>query len=186
MHITNILNGVDLARLSATIGAVVADPTLARFQFRADNQWIDGGHSRTEIQGFFGVGQEDNSRSEAFAVDSDEPPVLLGGNYAPNPGEFLLHALAACLTVSLAYHAAARGIALDGLRCTVAGDVDLRGFLGLDPSIRPGFQQIQVTVTATGDFDEDQFAVLADLVRYSPVRDSLTTPVPVAIDLTRG
>ena len=98
MPITTTVNGVDLDRLSATIDAVVADPALARFQFRADNHWIDGGHSRTAIQGFFGVGQEDATRTEPFAVDADEPPVLLGHNLAPNAGEYLLHALAACLT----------------------------------------------------------------------------------------
>jgi len=186
MYVTNIVNGVDLHRLSATIDAVVADPALAQFQFRADNHWIDGGHSRTAIQGFFGVGQEDATRTEPFSVDSDEPPVLLGHNLAPNAGEYLLHALAACLTGTIAYHAAARGIGLDGLRCAVDGDVDLRGFLGLDGTVRPGFQQIRVAITATGDFDDSQFAELVNLAQFSPVRDSVTNPVPVTIEVARG
>jgi uncharacterized OsmC-like protein len=186
MPITTTLNGVDLDRLSATIDAVVADPTLAGFQFRADNHWVDGGHSRTAIKGFFGVGQEDATRTEPFTVDADEPPVLLGHNLAPNAGEYLLHALAACLSGTIAYHAAARGIALDRLECVVDGDVDLRGFLGLDGTIRPGFQQVRVAVTATGDFDDTQFAELADLTLYSPVRDSLANPVSLTIDVARG
>lgn len=186
MHVTSIVNGVDLDRLSATIDAVVADPALARFQFRADNHWIDGGHTRTAIQGFLGVGQEDATRTEPFTVDSDEPPVLLGHNLAPNAGEYLLHALAACLTGTIAYHAAARGIALDRLECAVHGDVDLRGFLGLDDTVRPGFQQIRVAITATGDFDDSQFAELAGLTHYSPVRDSVTNPVPLTIEVARG
>ena len=117
MHVTSTVNGVDLDRLSGTIDAVTADPALARFQFRARNHWIDGGHSRTTIKDFYGAGQEDATRTEPFTVDTDEPPVLLGENRAPNAGEYVLHALAACLTGTIVYHAAARGIALDGLEC---------------------------------------------------------------------
>jgi uncharacterized OsmC-like protein len=186
MNVTTIVNGVDLDRLSGTIDAVTADPALARFQFRARNQWIDGGHNRTTIKGFYGAGQEDATRTEPFTVDADEPPVLLGENRAPNAGEFVLHALAACLTGTIVYHAAARGIALDGLETAIHGDLDLRGFLGLDSSVRPGYEQIQVTIAATGDFDDNQLAELASLVRYSPVRDIVSNPVPVAIDVTRG
>jgi uncharacterized OsmC-like protein len=186
MHVTTIVNGVDLDRLSGTIGAVTADPALAQFQFRARNHWIDGGHNRTTIKDFYGAGQEDATRTEPFTVDSDEPPVLLGENRAPNAGEHLLHALAACLTGTIVYHAAARGIALDGLETTIQGDLDLHGFLGLDSSVRPGYDQIRVTIKATGDFDDNQFAELASLTRYSPVRDIVSNPVPVAIDVTRA
>ncbi len=186
MHVTSTVNGVDLARLSATIDAVSADPALARFQFRAGNHWIDGGHSRTTIKDFYGAGQEDVTRTQPFTVDSDEPPVLLGENRAPNAGEFVLHALAACLTGTIVYHAAARGIALDGLECTIEGDLDLRGFLGLDSNVRPGYEQIRVAIKASGDFDDDQFAELTSLTRYSPVRDIVSNPVPVAIDVARA
>ena len=186
MQVTSTVNGVDLDRLSATIDAVNADPALARFQFRARNHWIDGGYSRTTIKDFYGVGQEDATRTEPFTVESDEPPVLLGKNRAPNTGEYVLHALAACLSGTIVYHAAARGIALEGLETTIHGDLDLRGFLGLDSDVRPGYEQIRVTITATGDFDDDQFAELASLTRYSPVRDIVSNPVPVAIDLARA
>src|SRR5205814_10692069 len=131
MHVTTIVNGVDLDRLSGTIDAVTADPALARFQFRAGNHWIDGGYSRTTIKDFYGAGQEDTTRTEPFTVDSDEPPVLLGENRAPNTVEYVLHALAACVSGTIVYHAAARGIALDGLETTIHGDLDLHGFLGL-------------------------------------------------------
>ena len=186
MHVTSTVNGVDLERLSQTIAAVTADPALARFQFRAGNRWIDGGHSRTTIQGFYGAGQEDATRTDPFTVDSDEPPVLLGQNLAPNAGEHLLHALASCLTGTIAYHAAARGIALDGLECTLEGDLDLYGFLGLDSNVRPGYEQIRVTIKAAGDFDDDQLAELESLTRFSPVRDIVSNPVPIAIDVARA
>jgi uncharacterized OsmC-like protein len=186
MQSTSTLNGVDLERLAATIEAVVADPALGRFQFRADTHWIDGGHSETTIKGFYGAGQEDTTRTEAFRLGADEPPVLLGQNLAPNAGEYLLQALAACLTGTIAYHAAARGISLSGLQCTIEGDLDLRGFLGLDAAVRPGYEQIRATITATGDFDDSQFAELTSLAQFSPVRDSVTKPVPVTIDVVRG
>ena len=186
MPITSIVNGVDLDRLAGTIDAVTADPALARFQFRASNRWIDGGHSRTTIKGFYGAGQEDVTRTQPFTVDSDEPPVLLGQNQAPNAGEFLLHSLAACLTGTIAYHAAARGIVLDGLECTIQGDLDLHGFLGLDANVRPGYDQIRVAIKAVGDFDDSQLAELDSLTRFSPVRDIVSNPVPVAIDVARA
>jgi uncharacterized OsmC-like protein len=186
MHVSSIVNGVDVDRLSGTVDAIAADPALARFQFRARNEWIDGGHSRTTIKDFFGAGQEDVTRTQPFTVDADEPPVLLGENRAPNTGEYVLHALAACLSGTVVYHAAARGIALDGVETTISGDLDLRGFLGLDGEVRPGYEQIRVTIAVEGDFDDEQLAELAGLTRYSPVRDSVSNPVPVAIDLNRA
>ena len=186
MHVTSIVNGVDLDRLSGTIDHVTAEPALARFQFRARNHWIDGGYSRTTIQDFYGAGQEDTTRTQPFTVDADEPPVLLGENRAPNTAEYVLHALAACLSGTIVYHAAARGIALDGLETTIEGDLDLHGFLGLDSRVRPGYEQIRVTIKAAGDFDDDQLAELASLIRYSPVRDIVSNPVPVAVDVARG
>jgi uncharacterized OsmC-like protein len=153
-----------------------ADPALARFQFRARNQLIDGGYSRTTIKEFYGAGQEDATRTEPFTVEADEPPVLLGENRAPNTAEYVLHALAACLSGTIVYHAAARGVVLDGLETTIHGDLDLRGFLGLDSNVRPGYEQIQVTIKASGDFDDNQLAELASLTRYSPVRDIVSTP----------
>jgi uncharacterized OsmC-like protein len=186
MQVTNSVNGVDLDRLSGTIDHISADPALARFRFRARNHWIDGGHNRTTIKEFYGAGQEDSSRMEPFVLDADEPPVLLGENHGPNAGEYLLQALAACLTGTIVYHAAARGIVLEGLESTIEGDIDLRGFLGLDESTRPGFQQIRVSFKVTGDLDDDQLAELARLASYSPVRDTVSNPVPVAIDIARG
>jgi uncharacterized OsmC-like protein len=186
MNVSSTVNGVDLERLTGTIQAVTADPGLARFQFRAHNSWIDGGHSRTTIQGFYGAGQEDTSRERPFVLDSDEPPVLLGENLAPNAGEYALQALAACLTGTVVYHAAARGIALQGLECTVQGDLDVQGFLGLDSDVRPGYEQVKVAIKVAGDLDDEQLAELAGLTRFSPVRDVVTNPVSVAIDVVRA
>jgi len=186
MYATTTINGLDVDQISGTIDAVSANPALARFQFRARHEWIDGSHSRTTIKDFYGVGQEDESRTAPFTVESDEPPVLLGENRAPNASEYVLHALAACLTGTIVFHAAARGIALESLEATIQGDLDAQGILGLNDSVRPGYEKIRVTLRATGDFDDDQLAELASLTRYSPVRDLVSNPVPVAIDLARG
>lgn len=186
MQVSNTVNGVDVDRLVGTIEHISAEPALAQFQFRARNRWIGGAHNRSTIQGFYGAGQEDTSRTEPFFVDAGEPEVLLGENQAPSAGEYVLHALAACLSGTMVYHAAARGIVLDGLECTVEADADLQGFLGLDASVRPGFQEVRVAFKASGEFDDEQLAELGRLTRYSPVRDIVSNPVPVTIDVARA
>jgi uncharacterized OsmC-like protein len=178
-------NGVDVATLFATVDAVKASPQLARFQFRASNDWISGTHSRSVIQGFYGAGQEDTSRSEPFAYDADHPAVLVGSNQAPTPVEFLLHAIAACLTAGLANVAAARGITLRRVRSTVEGDIDLLGILGLSDEVRNGYRQIRVHFEVDGDASSEELAALVQRSRCrSAVYDVLTNGTDVRIDVT--
>src|SRR3990172_4152944 len=134
---TTQVNGVNVDQLVTTVNAIQQNSDLARFQFRAHNEWIGGGQSRTSIQGFYGAGQEDASRTRPFILEGDEPPVLLGGNAGPNAVESVLHALASCLAVGFAYNAAARGIKVDSLSFRLEGDLDLHAFLGLSDTIRP-------------------------------------------------
>ena len=126
-----IRNGVDTEQLFGTLDAIKADPSLARFQFRARNRWIDGAHNRTTIRDFYAANQEDTSRADEFVIDAGEPAILLGTDTGPNPAEYLLHALAACLTTSLVYVAAARGVHLTEVESTLEGDMDVQGALGL-------------------------------------------------------
>src|SRR4051794_33757993 len=128
-------NGVDVPMLSATLDAVKGAPQLADFQFRATNTWLSGTHTRSTIQGFYGAGQEDGSRTEPFSYDTDHPTVLVGTGTAPTPVEFLLHAIAACLTGGMANIAAARGIDLHRIESTVEGDIDLLGIFGLSDAV---------------------------------------------------
>src|SRR5262249_6988963 len=137
------INGVDREKLFGTIDAIKATPELAKFRFKVDNEWVDGGHNRSTIRGFFGAGTE-FEHAVKFELDSDEPSILLGQDQGPNAGEYLLHALAACVTSAIVYHAAARGIAIQEIESSVDGDVDLRGFLGLDRTVRNGFQEIRM------------------------------------------
>ena len=131
--VTNtVRNGVDTEQMFATLDLIKAQPELARFQFRASNRWIDGAHNRSTIQGFYAAGGEDTTRTEAFEVDAGEPAILLGADTGANPAEYLLHALAACLTTTIVYVAAARKVQLTSVESTLTGDMDVRGALGVD------------------------------------------------------
>jgi organic hydroperoxide reductase OsmC/OhrA len=132
---TAIRNGVDTATLFATLDAVKATPEAARFQFRAENQWVSGTHNRSTIHRFFGVGEE-RTHERVFHLDADHPAVLVGHDNGPTPVEYLLHALTACHTAGLANVAAARGVRLTCVTSTVAGDIDLNGILGLNWQVR--------------------------------------------------
>jgi uncharacterized OsmC-like protein len=180
-------NGVDVPTLFATLDAVKGAPEIADFQFRARNEWISGTHNRTWIQGFYGAGQEDASRTEPFVYDADHPAVLVGGNAGPTPVEFLLHALAACLTAGLVNIAAARGVTLTEVRSTVTGDIDLLGILGLDPEVRNGYSGIHVAFTIRGDASAEKLAGLVERSRQrSAVYDLLTngTDIDIAVNVT--
>ncbi len=174
------INGVDVERMGATVQAVQHDASLAAFQFRATNRWITGGHNRSTIQSFYGAGQEDTVRTKPFVLDADEPPVLLGEDHGANPAEYVLHALAACLTTSLVYHAAARGIRIESVDSTLEGDLDLQGFLGLSDTVRRGYKQIRVDFTIKTDASAEQ---LQELTKFSPVHDIVSNPVPVSISI---
>ncbi|MFC0774251.1 OsmC family protein [Terrimonas alba] len=183
----NAMNGVNLGRLSATIAAIRAQPDLAKFNFRLSNNWVDGGHNRSIIREFYGAGQEDTTRRQTFVYDNDEPEVLLGMDQAPNPAEFVLHALAGCLTTSLVYHAAARGYEIKKASCELEGDFDLRGFLGIEPFVRNGYKEIRVKFLIEGNFSEDQKEEILKLgPAFSPVFDIIKNAVPVKVSLDAG
>jgi uncharacterized OsmC-like protein len=178
------LNGVDTATLFATLDAVRAQPEIAKFQFRAQNSWISGTHNRSTIAGFYGAMQE-LQHAGTTVLDADHPAVLVGKDQAPTPIEFLLHAIAACLTAGIANVAAARGVELRSVSSTVEGDIDLLGILGLsDGSVRNGYSQIKVTFQIDGDADEETLRrIVEQSRRRSAVYDVLTNPTPVSIDV---
>lgn len=174
-------NGVDTPNLFATINVVAGQPALAKFQFRARNQWMWGPHSRTEIDGFSGAGGE-HRREQPFSAEGDHPAVLCGADHAPTPVEFLLHALASCLTAGIANIAAARGVKLRKVASTVEGDMDMRGLLGLDDSVRNGFQSLRITFEIDGDAPREKLREIVEQSRArSAVFDVLTNGVPVTV-----
>jgi uncharacterized OsmC-like protein len=180
-----IRNGVDTATLFATLDAVKSDTDIARFQFRATNRWISGTHNRSTIHGFYGAKQEMTHR-QPYVFDADHPQVLVGADNAPTPVEYVLHALAACLTAGIANIAAARGINLTEVSSTVEGDIDLLGILGLADDVRNGYQQIKVSFTLRGDDPEKLRSVVEQSRRRSAVFDVVTNGVPVSIDVDAG
>jgi len=178
-------NGVDTATLFATINAVKANPEIADFQFRATNTWVNGTHNRSTLHGFFGATQE-MTHKQPFTFDADHPAVLVGQDNGPTPVEYLLHALAACLTAGIANIAAARGIELTSVESTVEGDIDLLGILGLSDEVRNGYQQIRVGFTIRGDDPEKLRSVVEQSRNRSAVFDVLTNGVPVSITVDAG
>ena len=178
-------NGVDVAKLYGTLDAIKAQPEIARFQFRASNRWIDGAHNRSTIKGFYAAGGEDSSRSEEFVIDAGEPAILLGTDTGANPAEYLLHALAACLTTSIVYVAAARKVELTSVESILTGDMDVRGALGVDEEPRNGFEHIGVSFLVTGNAPEEKLREVVERAKArSAVYDMVTNGVPVAVQVT--
>ena len=181
------MNGVDTPALFATIGAVKAQPELAEFRFRATNRWQQGTHSRTRIQAFDGAGGT-HAHLKEFTYDADHPQVLVGRDQAPTPVEFLLHALASCLTAGIGNIAAARGVTLYEVESTVEGDIDLSGILGISSGgVRNGYRQIRVSFKIKGDASAEKLRAIVEQSRArSAVYDVLTNGVPVAIAVDAG
>lgn len=177
------LNGVDTPTLLNTINFVAGQPDLAKFQFRAANEWIDGTHSRSAMLGFYGAGGEQQHVKSYFA-DGDHPTVLCGGDRAPTPVEWLLHALATCITAGIGNIAAARGVKLTKVKSYVEGDIDLRGILGISDEVRNGFQNIAIRFEVEGDAPAEKLAQIVDQARArSAVFDVLAKGVPVTVGM---
>jgi uncharacterized OsmC-like protein len=175
------MNGVDTPKLFATIAAVADQRPLARFKFRADGEWVAGTHMRSTMSGFYGAGGE-KQHKQSFTVDADHPSVLCGEDVAPTPVEYLLHALAACLTAGIANIASARGIKLQSVACSIEGDIDLQGILGLSDTVRNGFQGIRANCQVKGDAPAETLQkVVAQAVARSAVFDVLANGVPVSV-----
>ncbi|MET1026827.1 MAG: OsmC family protein, partial [Dongiaceae bacterium] len=162
------------------IDAVKTNPSLAAFRFRAANQWVQGGHNRSTIKDFYGEGAENTSREEPFVLDADEPPALLGKDKGAAPLEFVLHALAACLTTTLVYHAASRGMEIKAIDSKLEGDLDLRGFLGLSDTVRKGYQAVRVTMRVKSDVPAEK---LSELAEFSPTFDIVSKSLPVTVSV---
>jgi uncharacterized OsmC-like protein len=176
-------NGIDLSRMGATVAALQATPTLARFEFRARNRWITGGENRSTIKDFHGAGQEDASREKAFEFTNGEPPVLLGHNEGANPVEFLLHALAGCVTTTTVLHATARGIEIESLSTRLVGDIDLQGLLAL-ADVPAGYQgiRIEMDIKAQNATDAELDELIGFAQAHSPVCSTVCRPVPVTVE----
>ena len=181
-----VRNGVDTAMMFATLDAIKAEPEIAQFRFRARNRWLGGAHNRSTIKDFYAACGEDTTRTEAFTLDAGEPAILLGTDTGPNPAEFLLHALAACVTTSLVFSAAARRVRLTSVESTLEGDLDIQGAMGVNTKdFRNGFTEIRMSISISGDASPEE---LREVVRRgtdrSVVFDSISSGVPISVDVT--
>lgn len=174
-----VRNGINVTALFETIESVKGNPDIAQFQFRARNRWMGGDHNHSSIEGFHGACQE-LKHAQAFELDNGEPPVLLGADQHANPVEYVLHALIGCLTTTLAYHAAARGIVIEAIDSRLEGDLDLRGFLGLSDKVRKGFHAIRVRMRVKSSAPAAQ---LRELATFSPVYDIVSNSLPVEVEI---
>jgi uncharacterized OsmC-like protein len=178
---STVINGVMVDDLFSTIDAIKATPAIAKFNFRIRNQWEGGSQNSSNADKFYGATQQ-LTHPKPFVLEADEPAVLLGKDTAANPVEYLLHALASCLTTSMVYHAAARGIHIQEVESSLEGDIDLHGFLELDKKVRNGYQGIRVNFKIKADVPEEQLQEIVNLgPSHSPVFDSLSNGVPVTV-----
>ncbi|NMM50791.1 OsmC family protein [Marinigracilibium pacificum] len=180
--LTKTVNGFNQEDIAAVVSALQANPEMGNFELQVTNDWINGGHNRSYIQEFYVAGQKDTSRTEPFIYDNDEPPILLGANKGANPAEAMLHGLLGCMTTAMVLLAAARGIQIGKVTSRVEGDIDVKGFLGLDPDGVKGFKQIRVMFDVQG-VDEAQKEELLTLAKQSPLYNSLINPMDVQVTI---
>lgn len=175
-------NGVNVDQLTEVIDTISDDPTVGHFRFRAETEWTDALKGVTTIDEFDQAGER--IRTREFHVEGDEPEQILGERTAPNAVELLLTALGSCLTVGYAANAAAMDIELDDLRFEMAGEVDLRGFLGIADDVRAGYETVTCTTYIDAAASEAELAELRERVEAtSPLVDNIANEVPLETDL---
>lgn len=177
---TSAVNGIDVDVLQETVQAIANEPALGACRFRATNKWQGGARNSSAVEGFYGAKQE-IAHKQKFVFHADEPPILAGNDDAANPVEHLLHALAACVTTSMVAHAAVRGIHIEELESELEGDIDLNGFLGLDPNVPRGYTDIRVKFRVKTD--AENIEQLKRLTEYSPVFNTITQGANVDIQV---
>lgn len=176
-------NGLNIDQMVQTVNAIKNAPSLGEFEFRASNRWINGGENCSTIKGFYGAGSEDASRRQPFIVTNGEPPILLGSNEGANPVEYLLHALAGCVTTTTVLHATARGIEINKISTELVGNIDLNGFLALDDSVAVGYDSITIKMDIEADCSDEEIDELLSFAKeHSPVCSTVCRPVPVTLE----
>ena len=167
-------------QLFGVIEAVKSTPSIADFQFRIHNNWENGGYNVNTV-GNFHDACETQTR-DGFTVGNAEHQILLREDQSPNPVEYVLHALAGCITTSLVYHAAALGHRITKVESTLEGDLDLHGFLGMDANVRNGYKNIRMSLKVEGNVPEQTLTELIELAQArSPVYDIVSNPVPISV-----
>lgn len=178
---TPVANGVNVEALLGARNALGETPEAGQFTWRATNEWVHGTHSRSSVEGYFGLGEE-HSHKAAYDFEADHPLVFAAEDNAATPVEIVLVGLASCLTAGVAAVAQNREIQLRSVKATVEGDMDIAGILGADPDVRNGFSDIRVTYDIDADGSpEDIQALVAQSQKRSAVFDIVTNPTNVRV-----
>jgi uncharacterized OsmC-like protein len=177
-----IINGVEVEKLEATVNAIKEDPGIGNCKFRLHNEWIDGAHNHSNSLAFYAAHKE-NEHLRKFEWDADEPPLLAGKDLGANPVEHLLNALAACVTTTIVYYAAIKGIKIEKLESHLEGELDLRGLFGISSDVRPGFRNI--TIDYSIRTDEKNLDKLKAFSKFSPVFDMTSNGTSIEVNMTR-
>ena len=180
--INHLINGIDADEVVSLATKIANDDEFGKFKFRANNQWINGSRSRTEIKGFYAGGKENTERKSALTVDADQPLFLAGKNTAPNAVEHLLHSLTSCLSTTLVYHASVQGIELEELNISAEGDMNSKGFFGISDDVKRGYERIRVNIEVKSDADVE---TLTKSAMYSPVYEVVSNSVPVEFNMAK-
>ncbi|MBV1687132.1 OsmC family protein [Novosphingobium sp. G106] len=171
----NVVNGLDLEALNGVVGEIQQDASKALVRFSVATRWTGQTGSKTTVKGYEIAGEQ---VAREFEIEADEPHELLGTNQAPNPQELLMAAVNACMTVGYVAGASLRGITLSRLEIDTTGQLDLRGFLGLDDGVPPGYEQIDYTVRIAGDGTPEQFdEIHAAVMKTSPNYFNIARPI---------
>jgi uncharacterized OsmC-like protein len=185
MNVTAIRvdNGVNVEALLGARAALTEAPAAAHFKWRATCDWVRGTHSRTTVEGFYGLGAE-QSRNKSFRYDADHPELFASEDKGATPVEFVLAALASCLTAGIAAVAQNRNIQLRSVKATLEGGMDMQGILGIDSEVRNGFDGIKVVFHVDADATRDEIkALVAQSQRRSAVFDIVTNPTNVSVEV---
>jgi len=177
-----IVNGLDVQAVMDTVKAVEGNPEIADFRFRLTNRWESGGYNRGTVGKFYGALQE-NVHNDRFVMPADEPTLLAGTDKGPNAIEYLLQALAACITGTLVYHSAIRGIEIRSMESEYEADIDLRGFLGMSEEVNKAPRRVRVMVRV--DTDEENIEKLKEFSGLSPVYNAIRDSMDVEISIKR-
>jgi len=180
---TPVDNGVNTEFLLAARDMLTAQPEGAQFTWRVSNTWVKGTHSRSSVDGFFGLGAEQKHRA-TYQFDGDHPELFQAEDNGATPVELLLVSLASCLTAGVAAVAQNREIQLRSVSAILEGDMDVRGILGADPDVRNGFNRIKVSYKIDADASPDDIkALVAQSQKRSAVFDIVTNPVNVVVEV---
>jgi uncharacterized OsmC-like protein len=183
MATTDVNNGVNVQALLDAREALKGAPEAAQFTWRATCKWQNGTYSTSKVQGFFGLGQDQQHKTET-SFDADHPEVFASEDRGITPVEYLLVGLASCLTAGIAAVAQNRGIQLRSVESRVEGKMDIRGILGVDSDVRNGYDDIKVTFKIDADASKKEIeALVAQSQKRSAVYDAITNPVNVTVEV---